>query len=95
MDSTENMAKLVYLYVILFIYASDIVYLRRLQKSLKFAILVGKKSKICDFLVFHIVAEKSAENVIKHVPVYVLRSFLDSYYMFLKAFQIESQNIQE
>ena len=34
----------------LFIYAYDIVYLSRLQKSLKFAILVGKKSKICDFL---------------------------------------------
>ena len=50
MDSTENMAKLVFLYVMLFIYAYDIVYLSRLQKSLKFAILVGKKSKICDFL---------------------------------------------
>ena len=37
-------------FALLFIYAADIVYLRRLQKSLKFAILVGKKSKICDFL---------------------------------------------
>ena len=32
------------------IYVAAIVYLGRLQKSLKFAILVGKKSKICDFL---------------------------------------------
>ena len=50
MDSTENMAKLVLYYVMLFIYTADIVYLWWLQKSLKFAILVGKKSKICDFL---------------------------------------------
>ena len=50
MDSTENMAKLFFQYVMLFIYAYDIVYLSRLQKSLKVAILVGKKSKICDFL---------------------------------------------
>ena len=49
-DSTENMAKLFLQYVMLFIYAYNIVYLSRLQKSLKFAILVGKKSKICDFL---------------------------------------------
>jgi len=49
-DSKENMAKLVLQYVMLFIHAHDIVYLSRLQKSLKFAILVGKKSKICDFL---------------------------------------------
>jgi len=38
------------LYVMLSIYAADIVYLWRLQKSLKFAILECKKSKICDFL---------------------------------------------
>ena len=50
MDSKENMAKLVLLYVMLSIYAADIVYLWRLQKSLKFAILECKKSKICDFL---------------------------------------------
>ena len=50
MDSEENMAKLVLLYVMLSIYAADIVYLWRLQKSLKFAILECKKSKICDFL---------------------------------------------
>ena len=50
MDSKENMAKLVLIYVTLSIYLADIVYLWRLQKSLKFAILVGKKSKICDFL---------------------------------------------
>ena len=49
-DSEENMAKLVLLYVMLSIYAADIVYLWRLQKSLKFAILECKKSKICDFL---------------------------------------------
>ena len=50
MDSKENMAKLVFPYVMLSIYVADIVYLWRLQKSLKFVILVGKKSKICDFL---------------------------------------------
>ena len=50
MDSEENMAKLVLLYVMLSIYVADIVYLWRLQKSLKFAILECKKSKICDFL---------------------------------------------
>ena len=44
------MSKLVLRYVMLFIYSADIVYLSRFQKSLKFAILVGKKSKICDFL---------------------------------------------
>jgi len=49
-DSEENMAKLVLLYVMLSIYAADIFYLWRLQKSLKFAILECKKSKICDFL---------------------------------------------
>jgi len=49
-DSEENMAKLVLLYVMLSIYVADIVYLWRLQKSLKFAILECKKSKICDFL---------------------------------------------
>ena len=49
MDSEENMAKLVLLYVMLSIYVADIVYLWRLQKSLKFAILECKKSKICDF----------------------------------------------
>ena len=52
MDSEENMAKLVLLYVMLSIYVADIVYLWRLQKSLKFAILECKKSKICDFLIF-------------------------------------------
>ena len=51
MDSEENMAKLVLLYVMLSIYVADIVYLWRLQKSLKFAILECKKSKICDFLI--------------------------------------------
>jgi len=49
-DSEENMAKLVLLYVMLSIYVADIIYLWRLQKSLKFAILECKKSKICDFL---------------------------------------------
>ena len=49
-DSKENMTKLAILYVILSSYANSIVYLWRLQKSPKFAILVRWKSKICDFL---------------------------------------------
>ena len=47
MDSKENMAKLASPYVILSSYADGIVYLWRLQKSLKFAIIVGLESKIC------------------------------------------------
>ena len=54
-DSKENMAKLATLYVILSSYTDDIVYLERLQKSPKFAILVGWKSNICDFLLLVLV----------------------------------------
>jgi len=56
-DSKENMAKLAVLYVILSSYANSIVYLWKLQKSPKFAILVGWKSKICDFLHLRLDAE--------------------------------------
>jgi len=62
-DSTESMAKLAMLYAMLFIYASGIVYLWRLQKSLKFAILVGKKSKICDFLVHFVESQHNFPNL--------------------------------
>ena len=51
-DSKENMAKSVLQYVMLFIHAHDIVYLSRLQKSLKFAIFSFRKSRFKYFVVY-------------------------------------------